>query len=144
MLAIRVMTWPPARIDQAEVALLGDAFQDELRKAGIIMRETSRTIANWGEDTFGPALPEALVARAATELAELAESLASADADAITSEAADVAILLHRLAHLHGWDLTEAVDAKMARNRARIWERSGDGTGRHLTEAPEASANRGE
>ncbi|HSP24522.1 MAG TPA: dATP/dGTP pyrophosphohydrolase domain-containing protein [Saliniramus sp.] len=103
--------------------------------------ETSRTIAAWAEETFGPARPEALVDRAATELAELAESLASADAKAITSEAADVAILLHRLAHLHGWDLTAAVDAKMARNRARIWEQSGDGTGRHLTEAPDADVS---
>lgn len=103
-------------------------------------RETSRTIADWAEETFGPAEPAALVDRAALELAELSESLASADANDITSEAADVAILLHRLSHLHGWDLAAAVDAKMARNRARIWERSGDGTGRHLTEAPEPPA----
>jgi NTP pyrophosphatase (non-canonical NTP hydrolase) len=100
-------------------------------------RETSRTIAEWGEETFGPARPEALIDRATLELAELSASLASADAEAITSEAADVAILLHRLSHIHGWDLAEAVDAKMARNRARIWERSGDGTGRHLTESPD-------
>lgn len=102
-------------------------------------RETSRTIAEWAEETFGSARPEALVDRAALELAELSESLASADAEAITSEAADVAILLHRLSHMHGWDLAEAIDAKMARNRGRIWERSGDGTGRHLPEAPKAT-----
>jgi|GEM_PF-439037 NTP pyrophosphatase (non-canonical NTP hydrolase) len=104
-------------------------------------RETSRSIAVWGEETFGPARPQALVDRAATELAELAESLVSPDADAIASEAADVVILLHRLAHAHGWDLAEAVDVKMTRNRGRSWERSGDGTGRHLAEAPSASTS---
>ncbi len=101
--------------------------------------ETSRTITEWGEETFGPARPEALVDRVAIELAELLESLATADAPAIASEAADVAILLHRLSHIHGWDLAEAVDANMALNRARICERRGDGTGRHLTEPPDTT-----
>lgn len=97
-------------------------------------RETSRTIADWAQATFGTAAPEALLERAALELAELSESLASGEADAIVAEAADVVILLHRLAHLQGHDLAEAVDAKMSRNRARTWVRTGDGTGQHASE----------
>ncbi|MGJ3264288.1 MAG: nucleotide pyrophosphohydrolase [Salinarimonas sp.] len=97
-------------------------------------RETSRSIAAWAHETFGPAEEAALVARAWLELEELRESLASGDAQAVLSEAADVAILLHRLASLRAGDLAEAVDAKMARNRARTWAPSGDGTGRHVSE----------
>jgi hypothetical protein len=97
--------------------------------------ETSASIAQWAEATFGPA-PDlgALQARAAQELAELALALALADGDRAETlaEAADVAILLHRIAALSGGDLAQAVDAKMAVNRARVWVRSGDGTGRHL------------
>ena len=102
-------------------------------------RETSRTIADWAQATFGTATPEALVERAALELAELSESLASNDAHAIVAEAADVVILLHRLAHLQGHDLAHAVDAKMARNRKRVWAPSGDGTGRHVSEPAEGA-----
>ncbi|GGK22289.1 phosphoribosyltransferase family protein [Salinarimonas ramus] len=103
-------------------------------------RETSRTIAEWATTAFGPARAEALVARAATEMDELRESLSQGDFDSIASEAADVAILLHRIAHDHGHDLSDAVDAKMARNRLRRWEPSGDGTGRHVAEPAVAAS----
>lgn len=95
--------------------------------------ETSASIATWAQDTFGPA-PDlmALHARAALELAELAQALAAGTPAETLSEAADVAILLHRIAALSGGDLTSAVDAKMAINRSRTWQRAGDGTGRHV------------
>jgi len=95
--------------------------------------ETSASIAQWAEATFGPA-PDlgALQARAVQELAELALALADGDRAETLAEAADVAILLHRIAALSGGDLAQAVDAKMAVNRTRVWARSGDGTGRHL------------
>ena len=47
-------------------------------------------------------------------------------------EAADVAILLHRLVALMGSDLSAEVDAKMQINRARKWKAAGDGTGGHV------------
>jgi hypothetical protein len=47
-------------------------------------------------------------------------------------EAADVVILLHRLAGLLGHELHELVDAKMEINRARRWKSAGDGTGGHV------------
>jgi NTP pyrophosphatase (non-canonical NTP hydrolase) len=95
--------------------------------------ETSASIAQWAEATFGPA-PDlgALQARAAQELAELALALAKGDRAETLAEAADVTILLHRIAALSGGDLAQAVDAKMVVNRARVWLRSGDGTGRHI------------
>jgi NTP pyrophosphatase (non-canonical NTP hydrolase) len=97
-----------------------------------MVRETSQSICAWGEATFGPA-PRlaALVARARLELDELEQAVAANDAAEIGREAADVAILLHRLVALSGADLAEQVDAKMAVNRARTWCAAGDGTGTH-------------
>jgi NTP pyrophosphatase (non-canonical NTP hydrolase) len=95
--------------------------------------ETSQSIAAWGEETFGPAANlRVLVSRARGELDELDAALASEPPAAAISEAADVAILLHRLVHLLGDDLAAAVDHKMTINRARAWTRSGDGVGQHI------------
>jgi hypothetical protein len=95
--------------------------------------ETSATIDAWAEATFGAA-PDLrrLHARAAQELEELAEALALSDPAGAVAEAADVAILLHRIVALCGGDLAAAVDAKMHINRNRRWIRAGDGTGRHM------------
>lgn len=54
------------------------------------------------------------------------------DWNAVPKEAADVLIVLYGLAGLRGFDLGEAVDAKMAINRARKWKALGDGTGYHV------------
>jgi NTP pyrophosphatase (non-canonical NTP hydrolase) len=95
--------------------------------------ETSQSIRAWGDEAFGGVKdPGALVARARGELDELAEAVRAGDGAAIGSEAADVAILLHRLVALAGRDLAAEVDAKMKINRARQWKRAGDGTGGHV------------
>jgi NTP pyrophosphatase (non-canonical NTP hydrolase) len=95
--------------------------------------ETSQTIREWGDETFGEVKDlEALVERARGEVDELVLAVRSGKADDICAEAADVAILLHRLVALGGGDLAEAVDAKMKVNRAREWKRKGDGTGGHV------------
>jgi NTP pyrophosphatase (non-canonical NTP hydrolase) len=95
--------------------------------------ETSSTIRVWGDATFGKVHDlSALVARARGELDELAEVVCANDTAEIGREAADVAILLHRLVALAGLDLAEEVDAKMAVNRARTWRAAGDGTGGHV------------
>jgi hypothetical protein len=97
------------------------------------MSETSASIASWGAATFGPAKDlRALVARAGLELAELDEALASGDSAEALREAADVVILLHRVAAELGGDLAHAVDAKMVVNRSRAWSPAGDGTGSHI------------
>ncbi|MEX1153855.1 dATP/dGTP pyrophosphohydrolase domain-containing protein [Parvibaculum sp.] len=95
--------------------------------------ETQATIARWGEETFGPAThPAALARRARLELDELIEALERGDAAEAARETADILILLNRLGATLGFDLAEAVDAKMKVNRTRRWVAAGDGTGRHV------------
>ena len=96
--------------------------------------ETSKSIYEWGQTTFGPVSDHnRVIARARLEFEELAEAVAQgASVDAIAAEAADVAILLNRLLGLLGRELGDEVDAKMKINRARKWTRNGDGTGRHV------------
>jgi NTP pyrophosphatase (non-canonical NTP hydrolase) len=95
--------------------------------------ETSQSICDWGDATFGEVKDlAALVRRARGELDELLEAVKASDTAEIGREAADVAILLHRLVALAGMDLNEQVDAKMAVNRAREWRATGDGTGGHV------------
>lgn len=95
-------------------------------------RETSASIAQWGAETFGEAADLAvLIQRARAEFDELDAAVRAGDADEIGREAADVMILLHRLAGLIGKDLASEVDAKMQINRTRRWRLSGDGVGQH-------------
>ncbi len=97
------------------------------------MRETSETIREWGDATFGAVRDlTALVARARGEMDELEAALRANDHAEAGREAADVVILLHRLVSLLGMDLNEQVDAKMQTNRARKWKAAGDGTGGHI------------
>jgi len=95
--------------------------------------ETSKSIYEWGQATFGPvADPNRVIARARLEFEELAEAVsAGASVEEIASEAADVAILLNRLMGLMGRELANEIDHKMQVNRSREWIRNGDGTGRH-------------
>lgn len=95
-------------------------------------RETQSTIAKWGEETFGPVSdPVALAKRAGIEMDELIEVLEKGDVEEAACETADVLILLNRLGTTLGFELADAVDAKMKVNRARQWIPAGDGTGRH-------------
>ncbi len=95
--------------------------------------ETSHTIREWGDAIFGaPSDLTALVTRARVEMDELEQALRAGDRAEAGREAADVAILLHRLAGILGMELSEQVDAKMQVNRARKWKAAGDGTGGHV------------
>ena len=96
-------------------------------------RETSQSIREWGDATFGEVKDlTALVTRARGELDELEQAIRANDKPEIGKETADVVILLHRLVALAGMDLASEVDAKMAINRARTWKAAGDGTGGHV------------
>jgi len=100
------------------------------------MRETSQTIHRWGRETFGEARSVRTYAqRAREELEELIEAIENDESsDSILAEAADVTILLHRLAAALDGDLSDAVDEKMGINRRRSWTKSGDGVGQHKAE----------
>lgn len=96
-------------------------------------QESSAAIALWAESTFGKVHAlETLVTRAEKKLLELRAAVdASQEPHRIGHEAADVVILLHRLAALLGYELDVLVDEKMAINRRRRWQPSGDGVGQH-------------
>lgn len=95
--------------------------------------ESSQSIAQWGSDTFGDAASvKAYAIRAQEELAELIEAIENSEPKKdIIHEAADVTILLHRIAGTLGLELYDAVDEKMMINRKRKWTPSGNGVGQH-------------
>jgi len=75
--------------------------------------------------------------RAAEELAELITLLVNDDADPkAPEECADVDIVLRGIDRFHGVERASTVDAKMAKNRARTWQVSGDGHGQHVEGEP--------
>lgn len=90
--------------------------------------ETWASIAEWCEATFGPCSPERVATRAREEMKELVDEteIAAGWTDKARIEAADVLICLSRVPGI--W---EAVEEKMAINRARKWRIMGDGTGYH-------------
>lgn len=92
--------------------------------------ETWASIAQWCEDTFGPVTLKRTAERANEEMIELLEK----PDDVI--EAADVLIVLSRYPGL--W---EAVERKMAINRARVWDVKGDGTGYHVPQPASLSGS---
>ncbi len=99
--------------------------------------ETQQMIGAWGNKTFGPARAIVAGKRAAVEMGELIEALESdpdAKLDATQEEAADVLIVLFRLADVAGFNLLAAVSRKMQVNRSRKWTVNGDGSGDHVKE----------
>lgn len=125
---------------------------DDARMTG----ETQATIGQWSRETFGLADPAgpALPLRLLEEVAELCKAAGATqaevifategayrgmflrqsdpDASKVDEEIADCAIVLDILADARGLDLGAAKTAKMKRNRARTWQRRGDGTGQHI------------
>lgn len=99
--------------------------------------ETFESIRQWAHGTFGVASPIRTIERTDEEWQELldecydeyGEPKSSPDMDRLMNEAADVVITLCNLPGLQA-----AIDAKMAKNRARTWNVMGDGTGYHVKE----------
>lgn len=98
------------------------------------MTESQDTISTWADETFGNAGSNASVAaRANLEMAELIMALTNDDNDSkALEEVADIVIVLYRLCARAGQPLTDAIDAKMAINRARKWRLDGHGHGYHV------------
>jgi NTP pyrophosphatase (non-canonical NTP hydrolase) len=101
------------------------------------MIENQETIAKWAHQTFGPASSLARVAaRANEEMAELLRVVTAPfpDESKTVEEAADIVIILFRLAEMTGEDLLARIDRKMQVNRMREWKLSNDGHGYHVRE----------
>lgn len=99
------------------------------------MSENQASINEWISATFGETGNNMSVAtRANQEMSELLMALAIDDNDPnAVVEAADIVIILYRLAHRFGFDLHEVIDRKMAINRARKWNVA-NGHGYHVKE----------
>jgi len=109
---------------EAEAALAARPAAPEAQGA-----ETFETIAQWGEDTFGPIKPERVISRTKEEMAEL---------EADPSDPVEVADMVICLMRFPG--VVEAIQGKMTVNRKRRWRLMGDGTGYHIKDAPPASS----
>ena len=120
--------------------------------------ESQRSVADWRYSVFGRAKsPEHVVGRMVMEVGELMAVIGypicgleiehhgreisheecypveytPEQLEAIRDEMADVLVVLYGAADEFGIDLRAALDAKMATNRARKWDVSAPGLGRH-------------
>lgn len=94
--------------------------------------ETVATVTEWADETFGKATIRAQIERAKKEFIELLQ-LQEIDHDNVqlAEEAADVCICLYRVI---GTLDPEAINKKMAKNRARKWMVDGQGCAQHVVE----------
>ena len=90
-------------------------------------RETFESIIAWGDETFGPCSAERAVERGKEELVEADEEQPESTEHAV--EIADTIICFLRVP-----GILDAINVKMAKNRARKWSLRGDGTGYHVKE----------
>lgn len=99
------------------------------------MKETQSSIEAWRLATFGTVSPSLIAARMNVEVAELLLELARPNPSVkkIEGECADVLIVLYGICEAFGFDLHEAVNIKMARNRQRTWDVR-DGVGQHVAD----------
>jgi len=99
------------------------------------MQEDQATINRWIEETFGATGSNFSVAsRANQEMSELLMALAVDDHHPkAVEEAADIVIILFRLAEREGKDLMEEVTRKMTVNRKRQWNVA-NGHGYHVAD----------
>lgn len=116
------------------------AAEERLRRvraavSGWPARTWSQDIHAWQVDTFGATTtPERAFERAAQEWDELLLALHDGPPEDIAEECADVAIVLCRVASALGFDLADAIEKKMAKNRARKWPAPGQGPSQHIEE----------
>lgn len=100
------------------------------------MMENQATISAWCDATFGKASNARVATRANEEMAELLRAVTEDENHPkAIEEAADIVIILFRLADRMGKNLMTEVDRKMAINRARQWQTTADGHGYHVREA---------
>jgi len=116
------------------------AAEERLRRVraavgGWPARTWSQDIHEWQVATFGETTtPERAFERTSQEWDELLLTLhePGAAASDIAEECADVAIVLCRVVSALGLDLADAIEKKMAKNRARKWPAPGEGPSQHI------------
>jgi NTP pyrophosphatase (non-canonical NTP hydrolase) len=94
------------------------------------MKETPETVTQWANETFGQATIQRQFDRAMEEMLELEQAIRCNPAK-VAEEAADVVICLYRII---GTRNAQAIDQKMARNRARKWALDQTGCAYHVEE----------
>ena len=102
------------------------------------MLETVMSVTKWADETFGPATELVQVERAIKEMREMVwlideyqATQTPIDWGKVAEEAADVVICLYRVI---GHCDPDAIEKKMAINRARKWNVAKDGTAQHIEE----------
>ena len=111
----------------------GSKLIEKVRALEIRLKgETVQSVTEWANETFGPATIQRQVERAREEFSELEHIISvPCHPDKLAEEAADVCICLYRVI---GTLDPEAINKKMAKNRARQWNVGPDGCGQHITE----------
>ena len=92
--------------------------------------ETIGSVTTWADETFGQAMILSMIERAKKEWDELLYASLH-DMDRTAEEAADVCICLYRVI---GTLDPEAINKKMAKNRARKWQVDRQGCAQHVGE----------
>lgn len=92
--------------------------------------ETVQSVTDWANETFGQATIDRQILRAEMEFQELLH-ISQTNTEKIAEEAADVCICLYRVI---GTLDPEAINKKMAKNRARKWQVDGQGCAQHVGE----------
>lgn len=97
-----------------------------------VRTESQRSITDWAFAAFGECTDTLRAFERCRE--EISEFESSLGPDEWLAEMADVVITFNWFASILNRNLQQAVDAKMAVNRARRWHTRGDGTGYHVKE----------
>lgn len=119
------------RIAHLERQLSEAALADHLTETrNMVAPETIASVTAWANETFGKAMTWTQIMRAKTEFDELL-NVDLGDANKMAEEAADVCICLYRVI---GTLDPDAIDKKMAKNRARKWRVDGQGCAQHVGE----------
>jgi DNA repair exonuclease SbcCD ATPase subunit len=112
------------------------AYEDVVAKARHILNaapthsETIASVTAWADETFGLATIDRQILRAEMEFQELLH-ISQTNTGKIAEEAADVVICLYRMI---GTLDPEAINKKMAKNRAYKWKVDGQGCAQHVGE----------
>ena len=114
--------------DLEEVCQTEVELREELSKLRSL--ETIASVTDWANKTFGEATIEAQYKRANKEWDELTAAIElDLPAEKVAIEAADVCICLFRII---GTLNPQAINLKMAKNRARKWALDGNGCAQHV------------